>query len=55
MPDWTDPPPEEPPGENLIGPEDLCPADPLWEGFYAVPFVLPPDPLKVREALQPQT
>ncbi|MBX7442587.1 HNH endonuclease [Arthrobacter sp. MAHUQ-56] len=38
------PPPEEPPGGNLLDPDDLCPADPLWDDFYAKPFVLPPDP-----------
>ncbi|MBX7442682.1 HNH endonuclease [Arthrobacter sp. MAHUQ-56] len=38
------PPPEEPPGGNLLDPDDLCPADPLWEEFYTLPYVLPPDP-----------
>ncbi|MDP9987820.1 hypothetical protein J2S98_002989 [Arthrobacter oryzae] len=44
MPDWADPPPEDPPGENLLEPGELCPTDPLWEDFYAQPFILPPDP-----------
>ncbi|UKA68105.1 HNH endonuclease [Arthrobacter sp. FW306-05-C] len=46
MPDWADPPPEDPPGENLLEPGELCPTDPLWEDFYAQPFILPPDPLQ---------
>ncbi|KSU75969.1 protein of unknown function [Pseudarthrobacter enclensis] len=33
------------PGEEVINLEDLSPEDPLWEAFYATPFVLPPDPL----------
>ncbi|MBT2248720.1 DUF222 domain-containing protein [Arthrobacter sp. BHU FT2] len=32
-------------GEEVINREDLSPEDPLWEAFYATPFVLPPDPL----------
>ncbi|MGN6440702.1 MAG: HNH endonuclease signature motif containing protein, partial [Arthrobacter sp.] len=44
MPNWPDPPPEEPPAENLLDPSGLCPTDPLWEDFYAQPFNLPPDP-----------
>jgi hypothetical protein len=31
-------------GEDLIEPGDLSPDDPLWEAFYATPFVLPADP-----------
>ncbi|MFB0837493.1 MULTISPECIES: HNH endonuclease signature motif containing protein [unclassified Arthrobacter] len=46
MPDWADPPPEDPPGQNLLEPGELCPTDPLWEDFYAQPFILPPDPLQ---------
>jgi hypothetical protein len=33
------------PGEEVINLEDLLPEDPLWEAFYATPFVLRPDPL----------
>jgi len=44
VPNWPDPPPEEPPAENLLDPSGLCPTDPLWEDFYAQPFNLPPDP-----------
>ncbi|MHC6593508.1 HNH endonuclease signature motif containing protein [Arthrobacter sp. C152] len=46
VPFWFDPPPEEPPGENLLDPDDLCAADPLWDDFYALAFCLPPDPWK---------
>ncbi|WP_442793538.1 DUF222 domain-containing protein [Pseudarthrobacter sp. SL88] len=31
-------------GEDLIEPGDLSPDDPLWEAFYATPFILPADP-----------
>jgi len=44
MPDWPDPPPEEPPAENLLDPDELPASDLLWEDFYAQPFNLPPDP-----------
>ncbi len=52
MPDWSDPPLEEPPGENLLDPSGLCPTDPLWEDFYAGPFILPPDPWQDWELLE---
>ncbi|MGX5717620.1 DUF222 domain-containing protein [Arthrobacter sp. MAHUQ-56] len=42
-------PPEEPPGEALLDPDELPPEDPLWEDFYALPFVLPPDPFEAWE------
>jgi len=44
MPDWPDPPPEEPPGKYLLDPSELPVSDPLWEDFSAQPFVLPADP-----------
>jgi len=44
MPVWPDPPVEEPPGDNVLDSDQLCPADPLWDEFYAKPYVLPPDP-----------
>ncbi len=31
-------------GGDIIEPGDLSPDDPLWEAFYAAPFVLPADP-----------
>ncbi|HSU47638.1 MAG TPA: HNH endonuclease signature motif containing protein, partial [Arthrobacter sp.] len=43
MPDWPELP-EEPPGDHFIEPDELSPADPLWDDFYATPFHLPPDP-----------
>jgi len=52
MPNWPDPSPQEPPGESLLDPSELCPTDPLWEDFYARPFVLPPDPWKDWERLE---
>jgi hypothetical protein len=45
------PPPEEPPGDNLLDVDDLPPDDPLWEEFYAMPLVLPEDPLRDWEFL----
>ncbi|NUS36122.1 MAG: hypothetical protein HOQ04_06630 [Pseudarthrobacter sp.] len=50
---WLDPPPEEPPGDNLIDTDHLCPADPLWEDFYELPFALPPDPQSEWQLLLP--
>ncbi|MDQ0826509.1 hypothetical protein QFZ60_002682 [Arthrobacter sp. B2I5] len=47
MPDWPDVPEVlcgEPPDDRFIGPDELSPADPLWDEFYAMPFRLPPDP-----------
>ena len=52
MPNFPDPPPEEPPAENLLDPSGLCPTDPLREEFYAQPFNLPPDPWKDWERLE---
>ncbi|WP_045730479.1 HNH endonuclease signature motif containing protein [Pseudarthrobacter chlorophenolicus] len=45
----TDPPDDEPLNSELFGDDlieqcDLSPDDPLWEAFYATPFVLPADP-----------
>ena len=31
-------------GGDLIEPGDLSPDDPLWDAFYATPFILPADP-----------
>ncbi|WP_457949337.1 DUF222 domain-containing protein [Pseudarthrobacter sp. alpha12b] len=48
MPDWPDIPAvpcEEPPGDRFLDPDELSPADPIWDDFYATPFRLPPDPL----------
>ncbi|MFF1882355.1 HNH endonuclease [Pseudarthrobacter sp. NPDC058196] len=42
--EWPDEPAEEPPGRNLLEPDELPPTDPLWDDFYAMPFLLPPDP-----------
>jgi len=44
MPAWPDPPPEEPPGNTMLDPDQVPAEDPLWETFYATPFLLPPDP-----------
>ncbi|MDT0171278.1 HNH endonuclease [Pseudarthrobacter sp. BRE9] len=47
IPDWPDMPEVpcgEPPGDHFIDPDELSPADPLWDDFYAMPFCLPPDP-----------
>ncbi|MFC0457222.1 HNH endonuclease signature motif containing protein, partial [Arthrobacter liuii] len=46
-----DPPFEEPSGETMLDPDELCATDPLWDGFYAKPFVLPPDPQEDWELL----
>ncbi|MFJ6157245.1 DUF222 domain-containing protein [Pseudarthrobacter sp. NPDC092184] len=40
-----EPPPEEPEDDNLIDLDDIPADDPLWEDFYALPPVLPQDPL----------
>ncbi|MFP5312511.1 MAG: DUF222 domain-containing protein [Actinomycetes bacterium] len=55
MPAWPYPPPEEPQAENLLDPSELSAEDPLWEDFYAQPFVLPPDPMQDWQALETQT
>ncbi|MGN8131259.1 HNH endonuclease signature motif containing protein [Paenarthrobacter sp. 22069] len=44
MPAWPDPPPEEPPGNTMLDPDQVPAEDPLWEAFYSTPFLLPPDP-----------
>jgi hypothetical protein len=44
MPAWPDPPPEEPPGNTMLDPDQVPAEDPLWETFYSTPFLLPPDP-----------
>ncbi|KIC62208.1 HNH endonuclease signature motif containing protein, partial [Pseudarthrobacter phenanthrenivorans] len=44
MPAWPDPPPEEPPGNTMLDPEQIPADDPLWDDFYALPFQLPTDP-----------
>jgi hypothetical protein len=41
-----DPPYEEPDDDNLIDADDIAPYDPVWDDFYAMPIVLPPDPAK---------
>ncbi|MHC6231495.1 HNH endonuclease signature motif containing protein [Arthrobacter sp. MMS24-T111] len=43
-PEMEGPETEEPDGNNLLDPDDLCTTDALWDDFYAKPFVLPPDP-----------
>ncbi len=35
---------EEPADDNFIDAEDIAPYDPVWDDFYAMPVVLPPDP-----------
>lgn len=42
---------EEPPGDRFIDPDELSPADPLWDDFYAIPFRLPPDPEMAWQSL----
>jgi hypothetical protein len=44
LPELEAPELEEPDGDNLLDPDDLCATDALWDDFYAMPFVLPPDP-----------
>ncbi|TQJ35917.1 HNH endonuclease signature motif containing protein [Arthrobacter sp. SLBN-122] len=43
-PAWAGCEVEESDGDNLLDPDELSPTDPLWDDFYAKPFVLPPDP-----------
>uniref|UniRef100_UPI0003689B47 HNH endonuclease signature motif containing protein n=1 Tax=Arthrobacter sp. 135MFCol5.1 TaxID=1158050 RepID=UPI0003689B47 len=43
-PETEEPETEDPDGENLLDPDDLCATDALWDDFYAMPFLLPPDP-----------
>ncbi|ELT42869.1 HNH endonuclease signature motif containing protein, partial [Arthrobacter nitrophenolicus] len=45
-PPWEEPPCEEPGDDNLIDADDIAPYDPVWDDFYAMPTVLPPDPEK---------
>ncbi|MFF1882452.1 DUF222 domain-containing protein [Pseudarthrobacter sp. NPDC058196] len=42
--EMDDPETQEPDGDNLLDPDDLCATDSLWDDFHAEPFVLPPDP-----------
>jgi len=51
VPAWPDPPLEEPDDEDLPDPRGLSASDRLWDDFCALPFVLPPDPLKDCELL----
>ena len=53
MPSWPDPPPEEPAGDSILHPDELCPSDPLWDEFHEDPRTLPPDPQTDRELLCP--
>ncbi|WP_420867166.1 DUF222 domain-containing protein [Arthrobacter nitrophenolicus] len=46
VPHLLDPPCEEPDDDNLIDADDIAPYDPVWDDFYAMPIVLPPDPEK---------
>ena len=46
MPAWPDPPPEEPPGDEMLYPDELPLTDPLWDDFRAAPFLVPPDAAK---------
>jgi hypothetical protein len=47
VPHLLDPPGEEPEDDgNLIDADDIAPYDPVWDDFYAMPIVLPPDPQK---------
>ncbi|WP_369693206.1 DUF222 domain-containing protein [Arthrobacter sp. DNA4] len=43
MPVWPDPPVEDPPGDNVLDWNELCPADPLWDEFHARFYDLPAD------------
>jgi hypothetical protein len=45
-PPYAEPPWEEPEDGNLIDVEAFAPDDAVWDDFYAMPFVLPPDPEK---------
>ncbi|WP_461174958.1 HNH endonuclease signature motif containing protein [Arthrobacter sp. Z1-9] len=54
-PPWlllAEPPPEEPVHDNLVDPADLPADDSLWDDFYAMPNVLPADPLTARDLLR---
>ncbi|WP_406634118.1 DUF222 domain-containing protein [Pseudarthrobacter quantipunctorum] len=42
---YLEPPPEEPDDDNLIDLDDIPADDPLWDDFYALPPVLPQDPM----------
>jgi hypothetical protein len=42
---YPEPPPEEPEDDNLIDLDDIPADDPLWDDFYALPPVLPQDPM----------
>ena len=44
VPHLLDPSWEEPDDANLIDADDIAPFDPVWDDFYAMPVVLPPDP-----------
>ncbi|MFM9275914.1 HNH endonuclease signature motif containing protein, partial [Pseudarthrobacter sp. NKDBFgelt] len=46
-----EPPQEEPEDDNLIDLDDIPVDDPIWEDFYALPPVLPPYPLNVRDPM----
>ncbi|WP_240685053.1 HNH endonuclease signature motif containing protein [Arthrobacter nitrophenolicus] len=46
VPHLLDPPCEEPDDDTLIDADDIAPYDPVWDDFYAMPIVLPPDPAK---------
>jgi len=46
VPHLLDPPCEEPDDDNFIDADDIAPYDPVWDDFYAMPIVLPPDPEK---------
>ncbi len=53
-PPYVEQPYEEPEGNNLVDSDAFAPDDPVWDDFYAVPFVLPPDPQE-KWALEPWT
>ncbi|WP_406633103.1 DUF222 domain-containing protein [Pseudarthrobacter quantipunctorum] len=42
---YPEPPQEEPEDDNLIDLDDIPADDPLWDDFYALPPVLPKDPM----------
>ncbi|WP_427115984.1 DUF222 domain-containing protein [Pseudarthrobacter scleromae] len=46
-----EPPPEEPEDDNLIDLDDIPADDPLWDDFYALPPVLPKDPISDWDAI----
>lgn len=43
-PPHSEPPGDEPSGEYVVDSDDFAPEDPVWDAFYAKPFILPPDP-----------